>query len=233
MCTSHKNEEAARVDQQAFTASMLSHATTVFGAADKVFQQMQGAYNGILAAGPSQHGYNAAQLGTQMASAVNQGAVTQRFLAASAKSGVAGFGGGNALNISGAGANAGGEQKAQVAGQTAALESKISSADWAQGNENWRTAGEGISKSAGTYAASGANSFEGSAQKGLNENEAYAKTADAQKNAWQSEVSGAIEGGLKGMKGGPAGMVAGAAGGAIGGANPAGAQGPDFSGDEG
>ena len=232
-CTSHKNVEAARVDQQAFTASMLSHATTVFGAADKVFNQMQSAYSGILAAGPSQHGYNAAQLGSENAAAITQGANAQRFLGASAKAGVAGFGGGNALNISGAGANAGGAQKAQVAGQTAAQLSKISSADWAQGNENWRTAGEGISKSAGTYAASGANSFAGSAQKGLNENEAYAKTADAATNAWQSEVSGAIQGGIQGMSKGPAGMVAGAAGGAIGGANPAGAQGPDFSGDGG
>jgi hypothetical protein len=231
MCTSHKNVEAARVDQQAFTATMLDHAKTVFGAADKVFGQMQAAYSSILSAGPSQHGFNAAELSSRNAQTITQGANAQRFLGASAKAGVAGFGGGNALNISGAGANAGGDEKAKIANATATQLANNSSADWSEGRENWKTAGEGVSRSAGTYAASGSTSFSAQAQKGLNENEAYAKQADAAHNAWQSEVSGAISGGVKGFAtGGPAGAVAGAAGGAIGGANPAGAQGPDFEG---
>ena len=196
MCTSHKHVEAAAADQRAFTTQMLSQAQTVFGAADKVFNQMQTAYSGILAAGPSQPGFSAAQQNAMNASAITAGANQARFATGALKSSQTGGGtpGTSGVNIS---QEAG--LRSAIAGQTAGELNKIQQANWATGRENWLTAGQGVSGSAGAFSKSGATGFDAAAQKGLNENEAYAKAEDASANAWQSELSGAIGGGIKGF----------------------------------
>jgi len=228
MCTSHKHVEAAAADQKSFTNLMLGQAKTVFGGALGVFNTLTNAYTSIVNAGPSQRGFSPAERSALVSSAVTAGANAARFANAKANAPV---GGGNAPSASGIGAGAKAAIAQRSAEATATATNQIEQADWATGRENWGIATKGLQAAPAVFSESSAATFNAGAQKGLDRNEAYAKAADAAQNAWQSEVSGAIGGGLKGfMEGGPAGAVAGAAGGAIGGANPAGAQGPDFSG---
>ena len=174
--------DRAEADIAAFTGKLQSQAAEVFGDDDKVFNTMMNTAGPIFSAGPNQHGFNAAELSSRNALAVTQGSNAQRFLAASAKSGVAGFGGGNALNISGAGANAGADERAKVAGQTAEQLATNSAEDWSAGRENWAKAGEMVSKAPNAFANAG--QFDAAIQSGQASNLKAAESQDAKSNWW-------------------------------------------------
>src|ERR1035438_10246116 len=67
-CGTHGAEDAAAAQQTSFTNSMMSQATTIFGADSGVFNAMKDAYSTLLAAGPSQQGFSAAQQNSMNAS---------------------------------------------------------------------------------------------------------------------------------------------------------------------
>ena len=174
--------DRAEADIAAFTATLKSQAATVFGNDDKVFNNIMNNAGPIFNAGPSQQGFSAAELNNRNALAVTQGANMQRFLAAAGKSGLAGFGGGNALNISGAGANAGADMRQKAAAATAAQLSDIQNKNYEAGRENWKTAGEMVERAPSSY--NNANMFDTDIQTGQAENLKSAESQDAKGNWW-------------------------------------------------
>jgi hypothetical protein len=210
-CGTHGAEKAAAAQQTSFTNSMLSQATSVFGADSSVFNAMSSAYSNLLAAGPQQQGFSAAELSSMNSQAITNGANQARFIEAGAKSGEAGFGGGNAVNASGVNANENAGIAEKVAAQTDNTLANINQANWAQGNANWKTAGEGLEKSTGAFNNLG--EVDSAAQKGLSANMSNAQAADAASNWWVKPVESIAGAGLNVASGGLMSAVTGGMGG--------------------
>jgi hypothetical protein len=193
-CGTHGSEKAAAASQSAFTKSMLSQASTVFGADSGVFNTMKNAYSQLLAAGPSQQGFSAAQQSAMNASAITNGANQARFVNAQIAGKQAGAGGGNAPNASGIGSGARAQVAEAIAGQTAGSLNQIQQENWAQGNKNWQVAGQGLREAPGVFGNLGA--VDAAAQTGLDKNMANATAADAASNWWIKPVTGLAGAGL-------------------------------------
>ncbi len=193
-CGTHGAENAAAAQQTSFTNSMISQAQTVFGADSGVFNSMKNAYSQLLAAGPNQQGFGAAELGARNAAAITNAANQTRFAMASVAGRQAGAGGGNAPNASGIGSG----ERAAVANAGADLAARslnqIQQEDYAQGNKNWQIAGEGLSKAPSVFG--NMEGFNKSAQLGLDRNMANATAADAASNWWVKPVTGLAAAGL-------------------------------------
>jgi len=199
-CGTHGAEDAAAANQTAFTNSMLSQASSVFGADNGVFNSMKNAYSQLLAAGPSQQGFSAQQQSAMNASAITNGANQTRFAMASVAGKQAGAGGGNVPNASGIGAG----ERAQVAeagaANTANALNEIQQKNYAQGNINFNEAGAALSKAPSVFGnMPGMND---AAQKGVSANMANAQAADAASNWWVKPVEGAVMGGISAFTGG-------------------------------
>ena len=221
-CGTHGAENAAAASQTSFTNSMLSQASSVFGADNGVFNSMKNAYSQLLAAGPSQQGFSAQQQSAMNASAITNGANQTRFAMASVAGKQAGAGGGNVPNASGIGSGDRAAVAEEGAASTAAALNKIQQENYTQGNINWKTAGEELSKAPSVY-----GNLEGvdrAAQTGLSKNMANAQAADAASNWWVKPVEGAVMGGISaftgGIGGGLAKMAMGGAAPSAGGGNP-------------
>ena len=215
MCGTSSATKTAASQQTAFTNRMLDQASTVFGADNGVFNAMSSAYSNLLAAGPSQHGFSAAQLSAQNASAITNVANQERFamgqaktMGASTPGGVGRFGGGQATGESGVGIPAASAATAQYFGgmESNAL-NQITQADWAQGNKNWITAGQGLQAAPGSF--TNMKGFNDSAQTGLDQNMANAQASDAASNWWVKPVESLAGAGLTAATGGLGGMMMG------------------------
>ena len=193
-CGTHGSEHAAAAQQDSFTKSMLSQAKTVFGADNGVFNTMKNAYSELLAAGPSQQGFSAAQQSAMNASAITTGANQTRFVEARLGNQQAAAGGGNAPNASGIGAGDRAAVAEAMAGQTASELNKIQQENYAQGNKNWQIAGAGLREAPGVF--SNLSGVDAAAQTGLDKNMANATAADAASNWWVKPVTGLVAGGL-------------------------------------
>ena len=206
-CGTHGAENAAAADQKSFTSQMVSQASQVFGADNGVFNAMKSAYSNLLAAGPSQQGFSAAQQSAMDASAITSGANQARFVAGMVKGAGAGAGGGFATpgSSGAAGASLAGAE-AKIAGSTASELNQIQQANWKQGNENWKVAGQGLGES--TKSFSNVAGLEEQAEGGLKANMANAQAADAASNWWVKPVEGAVMGGISAFTGGMGGGLA-------------------------
>lgn len=192
-CGTHGAENNAAAQQSAFTSQMTSQASQVFGADNGTWNAMQNAYSQLLAAGPSQHGFSAAQLSAMNSAAITSGANTTRGIEAMIGGKQAGAGGGNAPNASGIGISDRAKYAEAVAGQTAGILNANTQADYAQGNKNWQNAGEGIRSAPGVY--SNLSGVDSAAQTGLDRNMENAQAADAASNWWIKPVAGAVAAG--------------------------------------
>jgi len=193
-CGTHGAEKAAANEQTAFTNSMISQAHQVFGADNGVFNAMKNAYSELLAAGPSQQGFSAAQQSAMNASAITTGANQARFIEARLGGQQAGAGGGNMPNASGIGAGDRAAVAEAVAGQTASELNKIQQENYAQGNKNWQIAGAGLREAPGVF--SNLSGVDAAAQTGIDKNMANAQAADAASNWWIKPVTGLVAGGV-------------------------------------
>jgi hypothetical protein len=204
-CGTHGAEKAAANDQSAFTKSMLSQASTVFGADSGVFNSMKNAYSQLLAAGPSQQGFSAAQQSAMNASAITNGANQTRFAEARLGGQQAGAGGGNAPNASGIGAGDRAGVAEKFGEATANSLNEIQQKNYEQGNINWRTAGEELGKAPGVFG--NLSGVDASAQTGLDKNMSNATAADAASNWWVKPVEAVAGDALNAASGGLTGFA--------------------------
>ena len=205
-CGTHGAEDAAAQQQSQFTNQMISEGTQVFGQDSSVFNQLVGAYSPIVKAGPSQRGFSAAEDNALKAQIVQSTAVGYRNAAAAAKSGVAGFGGGNTLTTSGVGLNANVGVAEHAAATQAGELNKETQANWATGRENWLNASKGLEGAGQVF--SNVQGFNQSAQSGLQQNMANAQAQDAVSNWWAKDLTGAVMGGVSAFTGGMGGGLA-------------------------
>ena len=209
MCGTHKETDAARKDQEGFTALMQKEGETVFGAADKTFSALFAGYNKVFQQGSNQHGESANQINAQTSQVVTSAANESRMLGAAAKSGAAGYGGGNTLSGSGVSVNKNAAIQSAVAGQEAGQINAITQQDYAIGRQNWLAAGEGLGKAPAAYSESGVSAMNQNSQAGLKENMTNAIAADAASNWWVAPVEGAVGAGMSMMTGGLGGSLMG------------------------
>lgn len=194
-CGTHGAEKAAANDQSAFTKSMLSQASTVFGADNGVFNTMKNAYSQLLAAGPSQQGFSAAQQSAMNAAAITRGALDTRTIAGAVGNRQAAFGGGNIpVGASGTGVAETAGVREAVAARTSSELNQIQQENYAQGNKNWQIAGAGLREAPGVF--SNLSGVDAAAQTGLDKNMANAQAADAASNWWVKPVTGLVAGGV-------------------------------------
>jgi len=194
-CGTHGAENAAAAQQSSFTSSLLSQASTVFGADNSVFNAMSKAYSGIVAAGPSQEGFSAAEQNAINSQIVNNAAVSNRNISSAVNSRMSAVGGGNTpMAPTGAEAN----QNASIAEAVQAQESgqltNATIANYEQGNQNWQVAGGMLAKAPGVFNNLG--EVDKAAQSGLSANMANAEAADAASNWWVKPVEGMAGAGL-------------------------------------
>ena len=194
MCGTKGAETAAANQQSAFTNQMVSQASSVFGTDSSVFNNILSAYSKTLAAGPSQQGFSQAEQNSLNSAAITNNANQFRNVAGAAKAGQAGYGGGNAVSVSGIPT----KQNIQIgeasAANTANQLNEIQQANWSQGNTNFNNAGKAIEGAGSAFGnLSGVDS---AAQTGLGANMANAKSKDAASNWWAAPVMGLANAGL-------------------------------------
>jgi len=208
MCGTHKAADAAAADQKAFTSTLLSQASTVFGADSGVFNAMKDAYSNILAAGPSQQGWSAAEANAINSQIINNAAVSNRNIKSAVGNSQAAIGGGGAgVGTSGASANLTASIAEQVEAQKTGQLTQAQIANYQQGNQNWQIAGKGLESAPGVF--NNMDSFNKNAQQGLNENMTNAEAADAASNWWVKPVTGLAMAGIGAATGGLGSMALG------------------------
>lgn len=217
-------------DQQSFASTLRGQATTVFGADNKVFNDINAANDPIIKGGINQHGFNQDQLNDMNSSAVTNNANLYRRIAGATKAGSAGFGGGN--TVSGAGNDVFSNKNMEVAQAAAAKTgtdlSQIKQADYATGRENFLAAENADIASTKSF-DSAASMESGANVAGENADKAQANL-DAQNGWWKAPVMGLISGAAGVMTGGLSSIASGALGSVLGKKSGGGGNG-DFGGE--
>jgi hypothetical protein len=168
---------------QGFSDTLLSEAKTVFGDANQTFNTLSGQATSIWNGGPSQLGWSEGQKSATDAAIVNNAAATERNLKGATVGGAApGSGGTNTAAFVNSEANL----EAAKAGQ---LNSAVQ-ADYKQGNENWKTAGQTLEAAPGVFNV--ANGFNTTAAGELNTAQKSQTALDNQNN-WEG---GLVKSGL-------------------------------------
>lgn len=204
-CDAGKGEKDAANKLKDFSSQMVDQASSVFGNDSTVFNQMMKAYSGIIAGGPSQHGFSQAELNAKNSQAITNNANQYRNIAGAVKSGQAAYGGGN--SVSGAGvttaANLGIAEAA--AGNTANELSNITQQDYDAGRSNFWNASQSEQSLPGVF-----NNLPGVDNAALGSQDANLKeqkSLDSAKNWWQKPVMGLVSAGLNIASGGVSGLA--------------------------
>jgi hypothetical protein len=93
--------KAVNTQIQNLATNIQSEGSTIFGAANSVFNKITGALDGIIKGGPGQNGWSASENAARTAQTVQAGATEARNLKGAAASSVAAIGGGNTVAPSG------------------------------------------------------------------------------------------------------------------------------------
>jgi hypothetical protein len=101
MCGPSSALKAVNTQIQNLATNVQSEGSTIFGAANSVFNKITGALNGIISGGPGQNGWSASENAARTAQTVQAGATEARNLKGAAASSVAAIGGGNTVAPSG------------------------------------------------------------------------------------------------------------------------------------
>lgn len=196
-------------DQQSFASTLRGQATTVFGADNKVFNDMYDANAGIIKGGVNQHGFNQDELNDMNSSAMTNNANLYRRIAGATKTAAAGFGGGN--TVSGAGNDVFSNRNLEVAQAAAAKTgtdlSQIKQADYATGRENFFKAQDETAKATGVFdSATGMTNAASSATQNANTAQ---QNLDTQNGWWKAPVMGLISAGASIATGGLSNLATG------------------------
>lgn len=211
-CGATSAQNTVQAAQASAYTQMTQQASQVFGSSSQVFNQLQSTFAPTVAAGPSQQGFSAQEVGNLNSEAVTQGGVAARNAQQAAGESIAAQGGGNEAALQN-GTNAGVKANIDVsaAENTANNLATITQNNYTQGNANYNAAVQGLAGSTNVYNAS---TSAGSAATGAGV--ASANTANqiaTQNNSWMQAVSGALgavggsfaSGGLSALEGGGSG----------------------------
>jgi hypothetical protein len=175
---------------QSTLATASSEATAIFGASSSVFNNLMSSVQSIVAGGPSQAGFSAAELNAKNAAVIENGATLARDLGGAAATESAAIGGGNAVTP------AGGTQASVLAAKTAAAETTatglntVEQQNFAQGNANYEQAVSQETALPGIFAP--AVNAEGQENTAASTALASQTQMDSESNAWQPLLGGVL-----------------------------------------
>jgi hypothetical protein len=181
-------------------SSAQSEASSVFGAASTVFNNLISGIQQVVTGGPSQAGFGAAELNAKNAAAVQAGATMARNLGGAAATSAAALGGGNAVEPAGGTQAAILAAKTAAAEQTATTENQIQTENFEQGNKNYEAAVGQEMQLPNVF--NPATSSEGQVNAAANTATNVQKEMDTQSNWWQPMVTAAIGGASSMLTGG-------------------------------
>lgn len=178
--------------QSSFATQLVSQASSVFGAASKVFNDLVRSFSPTLAAGPNQQGFSAQENANLQAKAVNDTGQAYKNAKAAVGNAQAAKGGGNTALTSGAEVGTDLGLAESAANQTAGELGQINEANYEVGRDNYKTAVAGMESAPNVFgAATNAANAATNAQEGA----ATTQNLIAQENqSWVQGVTGALGG---------------------------------------
>ena len=191
MCGASNDQKDLEKEQAAFYAQTTAQAAQVFGMANTVFNEITAAAAPIVAAGPSQEGYSAAEKQVLNSQAISSTAGSYDSLSKALNSKIAANGGGASIT-SGAALQQQEQLGVSAANQISSQELGITSDSYKQGNANYNAAVGELAAAPGVFntsanvnnAATGAGSAASTS----------ANNITNANNSWVSSVTGALGG---------------------------------------
>jgi len=187
------SQQELQQEQIQFYQQGMQESQATFAEQQDLIKQMEAVYNPILAKGPNQEGFSAAQKENLDAQAIQGTATTYGQAARAVGEQIAASGGDNSLP-SGETEQLKEEVAAAAAQQQSTEESQILQADYAQGYTEFENAGQALSVASGQLNPA---SFENAATSAGNAAETTAQAIVNEENSWEAPVLGAV-GGLGG-----------------------------------
>jgi hypothetical protein len=225
MCGASKQQTQIEQAQANFYNVMTQQAQAVFGQASAIFKDLQAAFAPIVAAGPNQEGFSAAEKQNMDNEIINGTGQAYNKAANAVNAQIASEGGGDTAIINGQDNAIRAGLASSAASQEASEREQVVAADYATGRQNFFNAAGVLSGATGVF-----NPATGMANAATSAGSAAANTADQiaqENNSWVNATIGAL-GGVAGaaMTGG---MNLGKGGGSSYNYNPTGAYAPGFS----
>lgn len=184
------SQQELQQEQIQFYQQGMQESQATFGEQQELLKQMEAVYSPILAKGPNQEGFSAAEK-TALDAQATQGTATNYGEAARAVGeNLAAEGGGNPLP-SGSAEQVKEEVAAAAAGQEASEESQILQADYAQGYKEFSDAGASLSVASGQLNPA---AFENAATSAGSAAETTAEQINQENNSWETAAIGAVAG---------------------------------------
>jgi hypothetical protein len=192
---------------KAYYNTLIDQAKQVFGESSQVFQELKSAVGPIVAAGPSQQGYDAATLADLTSQNVTDIAQAGRNVQQAEREAQASFGGGNMPMAGGASIATDLATKQAIAEQTASANAKVRSDSRTLGRANWLAANSILAGAPSVFnpATNAAGTANSGGQVAGQRADAVQQADLAGFNSWFKPVMGAIGGVLGGVAGGMAG----------------------------
>jgi hypothetical protein len=196
MCGPSSSEKSLQQMSQSFSSLLQGNYSTLFGNQLDVLNSIKSSLSPILAAGPNQQGFSAAELAARNTAAINNAGAASRNAQQAVGNFTAGRGGGGGTGIlSGVDAQLKTAVASSSANQLATAENQITQENYATGRENYFRAEGGMDQLAAGYSPNAASSGAiGANQASFGE----AKTIQDQK----MQEAQAIAGGITGIAGG-------------------------------
>jgi len=153
-CGATQGQKDVAASSTTFMNQAQQQAGTVFGASSQVFNGLMKTFAPIVAAGPSQRGFSAAEAANLKSQAITQTGQSYKNAKQALGENLAAAGGGNTALPSGVAANAALQLANAGASQTASELGQINEADYATGRQNYLSAVQGELSAPGVYNAS-------------------------------------------------------------------------------
>jgi hypothetical protein len=203
MCGATSEQKELQRQQADFFREGIQQQKQVYGQDQEILKAMSSVYEPILQAGPNQHGFNDEQRNT-LNTQVSEGTAQNYQHAADALGeNVAAMGGGNDYLPTGADAQLKANLLSSAAQKQSSQQLEIKSADYAQGYDQWKQAGAGITNTAQLL---NPTAFSGAATASGNAAGNTANQIAQENNSWVNAALGAAGAIGAGAMGNPAGL---------------------------
>lgn len=190
MCGPSGAEKNLNSDVQAFAKNTESQAKQIFGDVSGLFTSVTASLGKIVAGGPDQQGWGAAETSAVNSQIINNAAASTRNEKAAAGNAVSAIGGGNTVNPSGLATAINLQTNQAVEATKSQQEEQATVANFQQGNQNYFKAIQGEEEAPSMFNAStNATNAANSANKEAVDMQTQ---IDAQSNWWQPLVTAGI-----------------------------------------
>jgi hypothetical protein len=190
MCGPTNSEKTLQGQSQSFASLLQGNYNTLFGNQLNTLNSISKSLSPILAAGPSQQGFSAAESAALNTSAINNAGAANRNAQQAVGNFTAGQGGGGSTGIlSGVTGQLKSAVASQSANQLATSQNQITQANYAQGNQNYWRAQGGMNQLAEGYSPNSAQS--GAISSNQNSFQ-QASTIQQQQNQEDQEIAGGV-----------------------------------------